>query len=187
MYIKVKEAELNVTDVTKYLDQHNIEYSLVAGEPSEACSDVARCRNIKLSEVGKCLVYKRKKESWHSLLIIIIIPGNRFFSEKKFESEFKYSIKMAPMEKIKKKFPNITKGTLSPPLFSNMQQCKFFYDESLLDEKKIDISSGNPTFGCQLSKKSFLKLVEKLKMKPCNITGKEIFYPGEHPLKKLLN
>jgi len=111
--------------VSKFLEQNNIEYKSASGVAAETCKDIALARNIKLSGVGKCLIYRKKNDSWQNCIYVIMLPGNRYLSTKKFESIVGCSIKKAPIEKIKKNILILIKVLYLLPCFVKFHKQNF--------------------------------------------------------------
>jgi len=142
------------TKITKILDQKEIKYTLKQHE-NEAltCELAAKERNCKVSQIVKTMVGKDDKGNFH----VSLIPGDKILKIKKVRKEAGgIKIDLIDPSQITQELGLIV-GAISPLIFPENTQ--FYIDSTVLNEKYVDISSGNPLAGIELLSKDLVTLV----------------------------
>jgi len=149
------------TAVTKILDNLGIQYVIKEHQnPVFACEDVARERNVRLTQVLKCMVGKDTEEN----VYVMLIPGDKTLKIRKLRHITGGTrIKLFPPKDLSDSF-GIIVGAISPVHF--LGNARFYIDETVLSEDIIDISSGSPNAGVQLKTSD---LVDFIKPTICDI------------------
>lgn len=145
------------TKITKLLDSKGIKYKLLPHEkPVFTCEDVAKERNVPLNEMIKCILLVDKDKKYFLAYIISekrvdtqkireIIGCSRlsFASEQQIEEILGYRIGAIPPLLLKTEIPII-------------------FDNGIIKKDEINISSGNPKEGLELSSKDLIELVKPI-------------------------
>ena len=149
---------------SRILDELGIEHILtIHSSPVFSCNDVALVRNIKLSQVLKCMIGK----DYNNRVYAMLLSGNKRVCFKKLcLAANGVRISLFSPDELVRKFGFII-GAISPvQLLENTQ---FYLDESVLSEEFIDISSGSPYAGVMLKTKDLTALINP---KICDIAKK---------------
>ena len=142
------------TLVTKKLDEHSISYELKPHE-NEAltCELAAKERNCKISQIVKTMVGKDEKGNYH----VCLIPGDKVLKIKKVRQQAGgIKVDLVDPVKIAQELDLIV-GAISPLIFPD--NTHYYIDPTVLDEELIDISSGDPKAGVELSSKDLVSIV----------------------------
>jgi len=164
LLIAVRNSYLNNIDTisTQTLDLNGISYSVRSHkEDAFTCEAVAKARNIRLSQVLKCLVACDIENN----LYVILIPGDKILKLKKMRKIAKASkINLAPLEMLVMNF-GLTVGAINPIQFLNnfdKWNVKFFLDKTVINEHFVDISSGSLDSGILLKTKDLVELINPI-------------------------
>ncbi|MCA9486671.1 YbaK/EbsC family protein [Candidatus Woesearchaeota archaeon] len=143
------------TKVTKFLDEKNIAYKVkLHKEEALTCELAAKERNCRISQIIKTMVAKDDKGNFH----ICLIPGDKILKLKKVrQAAGGIKIDLADPNLIAKELDLIV-GAISPFLFP--EGSYFYADESILREKEVDVSSGDPKAGIEILSEDLLKLTQ---------------------------
>ena len=149
--IKAINCDLGVkremeTIVTQFLDSAGINYNIkLHKENVYTCEDAARERGVRLSQIVKCMIGRDTNGSFH----IMLIPGDRILKLKKVrEVAGGIRIDLVPPEQLEETLGLIV-GAISP--IQLIGRAKFYIDNSVFQEEFVDISSGEPDAGIELS------------------------------------
>jgi prolyl-tRNA editing enzyme YbaK/EbsC (Cys-tRNA(Pro) deacylase) len=133
------------TTVTDFLDQQGIVYEVKSHTtPAYSACDVARERDVRLSQILKAMIGCDKEGN----LIVAMIPGDRLLKLKKLRrAAGRVSIGLAHPSLLAEDL-GLLVGAISPTQLVGLAD--FYMDQSVLAEKIVDISSGSPFAGVQL-------------------------------------
>jgi len=143
------------TNVTKVLDEKGIKYS-INEHKNEAltCELAAKERNCKVSQIVKTMVGKDEKGNYH----VCLIPGDKILKLKKVRKEAGgIKIDLVNPKELAKELDFIV-GAISPLIFP--EGTKFYIDPTVLNEKYVDISSGDPLAGIELLSKDLVRIID---------------------------
>ncbi len=143
------------TEVTKYLDDHGVEYEIKEhSEPALTCETAAEQRSVRVEQIVKCMVGKDDKHN----LYVMLIPGDRTLKLKKVRSHVGGKpVQLVPPEKLAEEY-GVTVGAISPIQF--MGKARILLDPTVLEEEYVDISSGDPLAGVELKAEDLLLVTE---------------------------
>jgi len=141
------------TEVTKYLDNHSVSYEVkLHKKPAFTCASAAEQRNVRLSQIVKCMVGRDNKGA----LYVMLIPGDRVLKLRKVRSHLGGKpVQLIPPLELEKEF-GVTVGAMSP--FQFLGKARVLLDPTVLEEEVVDISSGDPLAGIELASKDLLLL-----------------------------
>ena len=143
------------TDVTKILDKKRIKYTCKKHK-NEAltCELAAKERNCKISQIVKTMVGKDNNKKFH----VCLIPGDKILKIKKVRKEAGgIKIDLVNPNDIVKEL-NLIVGAISPFIFP--EGTKYYIDQTVLKEKYVDISSGNPLAGIELLSQDLIAITD---------------------------
>lgn len=143
------------TEVTKYLDDHGVSYEVKEHkEAALTCETAAEQRNVRVEQIVKCMVGRDDK----GILYVMLIPGDRTLKIKKVRSHVgSKPVQLIPPEELAKEF-GLTVGAISPIQF--IGNARILIDPTVLQEKLVDISSGDPLAGIELTSEDLLLITE---------------------------
>jgi len=149
------------TDVTRFLDSKKIDYTVKLHKSlALTCQEAARQRNVRLSQIVKCMVGKDVNGRFH----VMLLPGDKTLKIKKVRTLAGHiRIDLVPPDDIAKE-KGVIVGAISPIQF--MDEATFYMDQTIFNEQWVDISSGDPGAGVELSSSELSKL---LNAKVCDI------------------
>ena len=149
------------TDVTRFLDKKKIDHTIKLHKSlALTCQEAAIQRNVRLSQIVKCMVGKDVNGAFH----VMLLPGDKTLKIKKVRTlagHIRIDL-VAPDDIAKEK--GVIVGAISPIQF--IGDATFYMDKTIFDEKLVDISSGDPGSGVELSSADLAKL---LQAKVCDI------------------
>lgn len=133
------------TTVTDFLDRQGITYEVKShATPAYSACDVARERDVRLSQILKAMIGCDKEGN----LIVAMIPGDRLLKLKKLRrAAGRVSIGLAHPSLLAEDL-GLLVGAISPTQLVGLAD--FYMDQSVLSETIVDISSGTPFAGVQL-------------------------------------
>jgi Cys-tRNA(Pro) deacylase len=145
------------TIVTRFLDSVGIDYRVKPHkEKVYTCGDAARERGVRLSQIIKCMVGKDIKKGVH----VMMIPGDKLLKLKRVRQVAGgIGIDLIAPEDLSKEF-NLTVGAISPIQF--VDKAKFYMDNSVSREEIVDISSGEPDTGIELTTNDLKKVLNPI-------------------------
>jgi len=143
--------------VAKVLDDFGIEYIIKEHpDPAFTCEEVAHERDIRLSQVLKCMVGKDARDN----VYVMLIPGDKLLKIQKVRN-LSGGIKINLFHPVDLSAVfGVTVGAISPVQFLGI--AKFYLDRTVLLEDIIDISSGSPYAGIHLKSKDLVCVVEPI-------------------------
>jgi Cys-tRNA(Pro) deacylase len=134
------------TNVTDFLDAQGISYTIKKhAEPALTCETAAAQRNVRVSQIVKCMVGRDDKAA----LYVMLLPGHKTLKIKKVR---KYvggkPIKLADPTLLASEL-GLTVGAISPTDF--IGKARIIMDPTVLEEEFVDISSSDPMAGVELT------------------------------------
>lgn len=146
------------TTVTTFLSERSIPYKLKAhSAPVFTSEDAARERNVRLSQIVKCMVGIDSKEGIH----VMLIPGDRILKLKRVRSiAGGIKIDLIDAEILQRKFEVIV-GAMSPTQF--VGRARFYIDNTVFNEEEVDISSGDPSAGVELKSTDLAQALDAMR------------------------
>lgn len=149
------------TSVTKFLDLAQVDYTLKPHKNAVyTCEDAARERDIKVSQVVKCMVGCDHQQN----LYVMLLPGDKILKLKRVRQVAgSVPINLVSPEELASQF-NLIVGAISP--FQFIDRAHFYIDNTVFENEMVSVSSGDPNAGILLKSEV---LVELLKATKCNI------------------
>ncbi len=144
------------TPVSHFLDEKGVEYRrLEHAQPALTCEDAARERSVSISEMVKCLVLRdKKKDQVH----LACIPGDRRLSMSKFRRHVRASkLAFCSDEEIATAL-GFKRGAIPPIALPDGVNA--VADSSFLKRKQLNLSSGSPMAGLEVSTWEFRRVFQ---------------------------
>lgn len=142
------------TPLTRMMRSKEIEHKFVAHKtPAYSCEEVAKARDIPVTDVIKCILVADKSRSHY----LFCLPGDKLLDLEKARSFLGTSrLSFATREEVEV-VTGCKPGTVNP-FFHNMKVSVIF-ERSILERETVDISSGKPNAGIQLRRELLVMLV----------------------------
>ncbi|MEA2062246.1 MAG: YbaK/EbsC family protein [Gemmatimonadota bacterium] len=138
------------TAVTRFLDEAGVSY-VVKPHAREVftCEDAARERGVRLSQIVKCMIGCGPDGTDEKNLYVMLVPGDRRLKIKKVRNlAGGIRIDLVPPDRIAERL-GLTVGAISPTQLAG--KARFYMDRTLFSDQFVDISSGDPGAGVELS------------------------------------
>jgi len=132
-------------DVLSTLEALDVEFTLKPhAEPALTCESAAQQRDVRISQIVKCMV----AETENKQLVVMLIPGDRLLKSSKARKFVGCaSLDLVPPSRLVHEH-GLTVGAISP--IQLMDSARMLMDPTVLDEALVDISSGDPLLGVEL-------------------------------------
>ncbi len=142
------------TYVTDFLDSLNIPYTVKLHERAVFTSeDAARERGVRLSQIVKTMFLVGKEDT----IVVAVVQGHKKLDLKKLKKLSGHkSLQFMDKEGIEKKM-GLVVGAMAPIV----EGFPVFVDRSVFDEEVVDISSGDPKAGLELSREDLRRLLKR--------------------------
>ena len=151
--------------IINFLSDKEIEYTLIE-HVSDAftCNCVAKERDMKLSQIVKCMITKDTKNE----IFVLMLPGDRKLKIKKIEKILGGNrIKLMEKSEIEDEL-NLIFGAITPIQLIDKTN-HFYMDKTIFDEEIVDISAGVLNAGIKLKTEDLEKI---LNAKRCDMAVK---------------
>jgi Cys-tRNA(Pro) deacylase len=134
------------TTVTDYLDQQGVAYTIKThSRPALTCETAAAERGVRVSQIVKCMI----GETETGQVVVMLLPGDKTLKSSKARKFLgAKSLQLVPPPRLAEEF-GLTVGAISPVQL--LDRSTILMDPSVLDEKTVDISSGDPLAGVELA------------------------------------
>lgn len=122
-------------------------------EPALTCEAAAEQRGVRVSQIVKCMV----GETGPGELVVMLIPGDRTLKSSKARKWLKApGLQLVPPARLAQDH-GLTVGAISP--IQLLGKSRILMDPKVLDEEFVDISSGDPLAGVELSAQDLLAVL----------------------------
>ncbi|QRG24140.1 aminoacyl-tRNA deacylase [Halorubrum coriense] len=144
------------TEITEYLHDREIEYSLLEHNSDALTSEkAAELRNVPLVEMIKSMVFLDDQRE----VVVAIVPAERKVDLGALrETANISSLKFADEEVIEEDL-GYTIGAI-PPFFPD-NDCPIYVDTEIFQNNKINFSSGRPDAGVEVEISEFERILEE--------------------------
>ncbi|PIE64269.1 MAG: hypothetical protein CSA26_08935 [Desulfobacterales bacterium] len=152
------------TKVTDFLDSANIPYEIKPHTKAVyTCEDAARERNVRLTQILKCMIGQDERQN----IYVMLIPGDKILKIKRVRQIAKgRRIELISPDKLSDNL-GLTVGAISPiQLLGKAKQ--FLIDNNVFREDYIDISSGDPDAGIEMRADTLADIVNAVR---CDIVS----------------
>lgn len=143
------------TNVTKLLDENSIGY-LVKPHSKKVytCEEAAIERGVRVEQIVKCMVVKVAANEF----IMALIPGNKRLSLKQLARACGVKrVSIASREEVQA-VTGYPVGAISP-IGIRKRNIDIYMDDSVKNEEFVDISSGRPDAGIELTSSNLIDLL----------------------------
>lgn len=142
------------TKITQLLDSKEIKYKLLPHEkPVFTCEDAARERKVPLDEMIKCILLVDKKQKY---FLACLTSDKRVEPQKVREIMGCSRLSFATEPEIED-ILGYKMGAIPPLLLKT--QVPIIFDNEIMKKEKVNISSGDPKAGLELSPKDLVSLI----------------------------
>ncbi|HUC56858.1 MAG TPA: YbaK/EbsC family protein [Streptosporangiaceae bacterium] len=125
--------------------------------PALTCELAAEERGVRLSQIVKCMIGETG-EAGESELVALLLPGDRKLKSSKARKSLGVrSLRLVSPELLKSEHGLIV-GAISP--VDLIGRAKVVMDPGVLEEEFVDISSGDPLAGIELSSKELKDVLD---------------------------
>jgi prolyl-tRNA editing enzyme YbaK/EbsC (Cys-tRNA(Pro) deacylase) len=143
------------TNITKLLDSKGIAYRpLPHKKPVFTCEDAVRERGVPLGEMIKCILLVDKKKSY----FLVCMTAEKMVDTKAVREALGCSRLSFASEKEIEDVLGCKLGAI-PPLLPKTN-IPILFDSSIATKESVNISSGDPKAGLELSSKDLIGLVK---------------------------
>jgi Cys-tRNA(Pro) deacylase len=145
-----------VKKLTDYLKEQNISYQIKHHSKTVFTSEeAAKERGVRLSQIVKTMFLSGEEGK----IIVAVLPGDRRLDRKKIKKVSGYpDLRLMEKETIEKQ-TGFTVGAISP-VGNKLKDLPMFVDPSVFDEELLDISSGDPNAGIELTRDDLKRLLK---------------------------
>jgi prolyl-tRNA editing enzyme YbaK/EbsC (Cys-tRNA(Pro) deacylase) len=142
------------TSVTSVLDDLKVPYQLKEHSNPALTADLAAAeRHVRLSQIVKCMVGTTGTE-----LVVMLIPGDRKLKSSKARKYLKAAkLDLVDPTALSEEM-GLTVGAIAPVQL--IGKARMLMDPSVLDEERVDISSGDPMAGVELSSATLREILQ---------------------------
>ncbi len=144
------------TPITEKLDSLQIEYKLKPhSQPVYTSEDAARERGVRLSQIVKTMLLMDRNDN----IVVSVLPGDRKLNLKKLKKLLRVKdIKFVDRKTVEERL-GLVAGAIAPiaDLFDGVQ---IVVDPAVFKEAVVDISSGDPRAGVELTSKNLRFLLK---------------------------
>jgi len=141
---------------SRFLNELNISYKIKRHtKPVFTSQDAAKERNVSLSQIVKTIILTNKDDK----VVVAVLPGHKKLDMKKIKKLSGYkSLQFMDSESIEKKTGFVV-GAIAP-VGNIFKGLPMFVDPSVFDEEFVDISSGDPKIGLELTRDDLKQLLK---------------------------
>ena len=143
------------TPVTEKLDSLQVNYRIKPHtKPVFTSEDAARERGVRLSQIVKTMLLIDQRDK----TIVEVLPGDRKLDLKKIKKLMKVKdLRFMDRESVEKRF-GLVAGAIAP-IGEMLTELSIFVDPAIFAEELVDISSGDPRAGIELSRENLRRLL----------------------------
>jgi len=114
-------------------------------EAALTAETAAQQRDVRVSQIVKCMIARSEQGE----VVVLLIPGDRTLKLRKARKLVDgHPLALVPPEELASAF-EVTVGAISPVQF--LGKAPIFMDPTVLEEELVDISSGDPLAGVELT------------------------------------
>jgi prolyl-tRNA editing enzyme YbaK/EbsC (Cys-tRNA(Pro) deacylase) len=146
--------------ILNLLKQNNIRFEIFHHQPAITSMEASKVRNgYSISQGTKAMIVKLIKNTGNSLFIMLVLPGNRRFNNKKVKQLMKTKdIRLATQDEISQITDGIQVGGIPP--FGNLFDLSVFADPSIFLNEKIIFSAGDRCVSISIKSQDYVSLVK---------------------------
>jgi Ala-tRNA(Pro) deacylase len=142
-----------VKKLKEFLDNQNIQYSIIYHSPANTAQRAAACAHIKGKDLAKTVMIKADDE-----MIMAVLPANyRIDFNKLRDALGVHAITLADEDEFSDLFPDCETGAMPP--FGNLYYLNVIVEKSLTADTEIAFNGGSHTELVKMSYHDFETLV----------------------------
>jgi prolyl-tRNA editing enzyme YbaK/EbsC (Cys-tRNA(Pro) deacylase) len=146
--------------IKELLDQNSFWYETFEHEPVRTSEQAAALRTgYELHQGAKAIILRIRETGVGKKFLMLVIPGDRKFDQKKLKSQFPISdIRFATEEEVGQVTGGVLPGGVPP--FGNLFGLEVIADRSLLLNEKIIFNAGDRSFSVAMMSVDYVSLVQ---------------------------
>jgi Cys-tRNA(Pro)/Cys-tRNA(Cys) deacylase len=143
------------TIITEYLDELDVPYKIKHhAKPVFTSEEAAKERGVRVSQIIKTMLLMDRDE-----VVVAVLPAHKKLDVKKLKKLSGHkNLQFMDRESIEKK-TGLVVGAIAP-VGKILESLARFVDPSVFEEEFVDISSGDPTAGLELSRSDLKQLLK---------------------------
>jgi Cys-tRNA(Pro)/Cys-tRNA(Cys) deacylase len=143
------------TIITEYLDELDVPYKIKHhAKPVFTSEEAAKERGVRVSQIIKTMLLMDRDE-----VVVAVLPAHKRLDVKKLKKLSGHkNLQFMDRESIEKK-TGLVVGAIAP-VGKILESLARFVDPSVFEEEFVDISSGDPTAGLELSRSDLKQLLK---------------------------
>jgi Cys-tRNA(Pro)/Cys-tRNA(Cys) deacylase len=143
------------TIITEYLDELDVPYKIKHhAKPVFTSEEAAKERGVRVSQIIKTMLLMDRDE-----VVVAVLPAHKRLDVKKLKKLSGHkNLQFMDRESIEKK-TGLVVGAIAP-VGKILERLARFVDPSVFEEEFVDISSGDPTAGLELSRSDLKQLLK---------------------------
>jgi Cys-tRNA(Pro)/Cys-tRNA(Cys) deacylase len=143
------------TIITEYLDELDVPYKIKHhAKPVFTSEEAAKERGVRVSQIIKTMLLMDRDE-----VVVAVLPAHKKLDVKKLKKLSGHkNLQFMDRESIEKK-TGLVVGAIAP-VGKILERLARFVDPSVFEEEFVDISSGDPTAGLELSRSDLKQLLK---------------------------
>jgi Cys-tRNA(Pro)/Cys-tRNA(Cys) deacylase len=143
------------TIITEYLDELDVPYKIKHhAKPVFTSEEAAKERGVSVSQIIKTMLLMDRDE-----VVVAVLPAHKKLDVKKLKKLSGHkNLQFMDRESIEKK-TGLVVGAIAP-VGKILERLARFVDPSVFEEEFVDISSGDPTAGLELSRSDLKQLLK---------------------------
>ena len=148
-----------LTKIRKFLDKHNIKYTIIKHSSTYTAQEVAASAHISGKELAKTVMIK-----FDGKMAMAVLPASYKISFDDLKEVLGVEkVRLAYEQEFMDKFPDCEVGAMPP--FGNLYGLEVYVAESLADDEEIAFNACSHTELIRMRYKNFEELVKPKRMK----------------------
>jgi Ala-tRNA(Pro) deacylase len=148
-----------LTKIRKFLDKHNIKYTIIKHSSAYTAQEIAASAHISGKELAKTVMIK-----FDGKMAMAVLPASYKISFDDLKEVLGVEkVRLAYEQEFMDKFPDCEVGAMPP--FGNLYGLEVYVAESLADDEEIAFNACSHTELIRMRYKNFEELVKPKRMK----------------------
>ena len=149
-----------VEKIKSLLKQNNIWFETFEHEPVITSEEAGKVRTgYNLTQGTKALIVRVTTSEKEKKFVMILVPGDKKFDEKKVQAELGFTkIRFATEEEVSEITGGVQRGGVPP--FGNLFGLSVYMDRTILDNEKIIFNAGDRSYSIGMHSADFVKVVK---------------------------
>jgi len=146
--------------IKNILEEHNAWYETFEHKPVRTSEEAAKIRDgYTLKQGAKAIIIRIKKSKSEKRFIMLVIPGDKRFDNKKIKKYFEVkNVRFATEAEVSELTDNVKVGGVPP--FGDIFKLEVYVDESLFENDRIVFNAGDRRFSIGMKLADFKDIVK---------------------------